>query len=107
MRLQPDLPSLQDLLGAPFRTVALLEMQEGKADRFPDLLVFMEKLGIVGNAADWGRLRKARNDIAHQYHDNQDELRELYEIVAEGGTGLLQVVAELEGYAAQLEEDGQ
>lgn len=93
---------LQDLLAAPFRALAYLEMQEKKAERFPDLLAFMEKLGIVAAAENWETLRKARNDIAHQYYSDPEELRELYQIVVNGSSELLRAVSALETYAAQL-----
>ena len=94
---------LQDLLGAPFRALAYLEMPEAKTEHFPDLLAFMEKMGILEDALDWGRLRKARNDIAHQYYANQEELRELYETVVEGSSWPVRAVASLQSYAEQLE----
>lgn len=69
---------LQDLLIGPFRTVAILELEDQIADRVPDLLNLMEKRGIVDSAGDWATMRELCNAIAHEYWDNEQERNELF-----------------------------
>ncbi len=94
---------LQDTLVGPFRSIALLELEEQKAERIPDLLNLMEKRGIVPAAGDWPAMRRLRNAIAHEYWDNPDELRELFILVVHYSKVLMTTVTNLSHYVARLE----
>lgn len=92
---------LQDLLIGPFRTVAILDLEDQMADRVPDLLNLMEKRGIIESATDWGRMRELRNAIAHEYWDNDQERDELFGQVAVYSQALLRVLERLGAYVRE------
>ena len=54
----------------------ILEKYEGQhvAIPFLDLLNKLEKLGCITSAKEWSHLRKLRNEIAHQYDDEAEEM---------------------------------
>lgn len=91
---------LQDLLIHPFRTVAILEMEEERTERIPDLLNLMEKRGIVPEAEMWRTMRGVRNAIAHEaYEEGDEKLRELLSKAFDLSGALLDIVRKLEHYA--------
>ncbi len=92
---------LQDLLIGPFRTVAILDLEDQMADRVPDLLNLMEKRGIIDSAGDWTKMRELRNAIAHEYWDNEQERDELFGRVAVYSRALLRVLERLGAYVRE------
>ena len=56
---------LQDVLGAAMRHAAFLLAEP--APSFLHVLVFFEKHGVVASTPQWQRIRKMRNDAAHDY----------------------------------------
>jgi len=56
---------LQDVLGAAMRHTAFLLAEP--APSFLHVLVFFEKHGVVVSTQQWLRIRKMRNDAAHDY----------------------------------------
>lgn len=93
---------LQDMLLAPFRAVAHIELEPDKAGRTTDLLNFMEKLGIVGSVADWRELRRLRNAIAHEYWDDEERVRQLLADVERMSGTLFATAEALDRYAHAL-----
>lgn len=66
---------LQDTLGDKvFRLI--IQKYEPSADKLPllDVLNKLEKYGVLENAKEWISLRKLRNDVAHQYEDEPEEM---------------------------------
>jgi hypothetical protein len=96
---------LQDTLIGPFRTIAIIELEDRKAERIPDLLNLMEKRDIVPSASEWPAMRRLRNAIAHEYWDNVEELRELFTLVMNYSKALIDTAANLHPYVERLERE--
>ncbi|MGH8573356.1 MAG: HepT-like ribonuclease domain-containing protein [Gammaproteobacteria bacterium] len=93
---------LQDTLLGPFRLIAILELEERKAERVRDLLNYMEKLGIIDAADEWAEMRRLRNAIAHEYWSNREQLAEMFATVASFSRKLLDTVTRLHQYATRF-----
>lgn len=65
-----------------FRTWERLR-EAASSDTFRDLLLRMEKVGLISGAQTWLELRDVRNRIAHEYLP--DELAKIYAAMAERG----------------------
>ncbi|MGH8563129.1 MAG: HepT-like ribonuclease domain-containing protein [Gammaproteobacteria bacterium] len=96
---------LQDTLLGPFRLIAILELEERKAERVRDLLNYMEKLGIIDAADEWAEMRRLRNAIAHEYWSNREQLAEMFATVASFSRKLLDTVTRLHQYATRFPAD--
>lgn len=67
---------LQDTLGEKiFPSVLTLSEEDVKRKTFIDILNRLEELDII-NKNEWLRLRETRNEIAHEYSFNKEELIE-------------------------------
>ena len=65
---------LQDSLGEKiFPAILILSGEEVKKKTFIDILNRIEELGIV-DKIQWLQLRESRNEIAHEYSSNADEV---------------------------------
>lgn len=93
---------LQDTLLGPFRLIAILELEERKAERVRDLLSYMEKLGIIDSSDEWAEMRRLRNAIAHEYWSNRAQLAEMFASVAGFSRKLLDTVTRLHQYATRF-----
>lgn len=93
---------LQDLLIRPFKTIAVIELEEDKAERIPDLLNLMERRGILPDANIWREMRAVRNLIAHEYGDDMQKLGRLLDQVYGYSADLLSITEKTERYANKL-----
>ncbi|MEA1914591.1 MAG: hypothetical protein U9N30_04660 [Campylobacterota bacterium] len=65
---------LQDILGEKiFKLILDKYSPSNNSLSFIDILNTLEKLDFLTNAQEWQRLRKIRDDIAHQYDDEPEE----------------------------------
>ena len=65
---------LQDTMGEKiFPFILVLSKEDVKKKTFIDILNRLEELEIV-DKAEWLKLREIRNDIAHEYSFNRDEV---------------------------------
>lgn len=65
---------LQDTLGESlFRYILILAEENVKKMTFIDMLIRLEELEIL-NKTEWLELREIRNEIAHEYSYNQEEV---------------------------------
>ena len=65
---------LQDAIGQKlFKVLLLLSEEDIDALTFIDILNKLEKIGIL-NANEWRELRRDRNDLAHNYDDEPEEM---------------------------------
>jgi hypothetical protein len=65
---------LQDTMGEKiFPFILILSKEDVKKKTFIDILNRLEELGVV-DKAEWLKLREIRNDIAHEYSFNRDEV---------------------------------
>ena len=65
---------LQDTMGESlFKSILIMSEEEVKKMTFLDILNRLEELEII-NKNDWLKLREVRNEIAHEYSFNQEEV---------------------------------
>jgi hypothetical protein len=65
---------LQDTMGEKiFPFILILSKEDVKKKTFIDILNRLEELGVL-DKAEWLKLREIRNDIAHEYSFNTDEV---------------------------------
>jgi uncharacterized protein YutE (UPF0331/DUF86 family) len=93
---------LQDLLIRPFKTIAVIELEEDKAERIPDLLNLMERRGILTDANRWREMRAIRNLIAHEYGEDLEKLGRLLDQVFHHSAELLAIATKTGHYANDL-----
>lgn len=87
---------LQDLLGSKvFRSYLEYSGFETSEKSFFDLLKEIEKEGIV-DIDTWDELRKYRNQIAHEYPEEEDEIIESTNLFIEESKKLIKIVKKLE-----------
>ena len=68
---------LQDTLGKRVFRLIVSEYEDSVEEMtFLDILNRLEKIGLLEDVNTWKRLRDARNDIAHQYEDDPQEMAE-------------------------------
>ena len=66
---------LQDTMGDKLFRLVLQRYEETDAPLpFMDILNKLEKYGCISSAKEWAYLRKLRNEIAHQYDDEAEEM---------------------------------
>ena len=66
---------MQDTIGDKLLKAVASEFVENvEKMTFVDILNTLEKVGILDSANDWKKLREVRNNIAHQYDDEADEM---------------------------------
>ncbi len=66
---------LQDTMGDKIFKL-IFQKYEGTSQAIPfiDMLNRLEKLGCITSAKEWMHLRKLRNEVAHQYDDEAEEM---------------------------------
>ena len=68
---------LQDTMGQKLFKNMLLFLGEDISNRpFIDILNIMEKLKLIDSVNDWRELREDRNELAHNYEDEPEEMSE-------------------------------
>jgi hypothetical protein len=85
---------LQDLLGDKLLPAWLKAMQEPPAPVL-DNLNKAEKFGLLPNADQWLALRRLRNQLVHEYLQNEDELFDALQAARAGVPVLSQVAKAL------------
>jgi len=85
----------QDTIGAKLFKAFLLYQGENVDRPFLDILNELEKLHIV-DVEEWFVLREIRNDIAHDYEDNQDQAMHILNNIYQYRGELRQILVEIE-----------
>ena len=68
---------LQDTMGQKlFKTVLLFLREDIEGKPFIDILNLMEKLNLIKSADIWKDLRSNRNELAHNYEDEPEQMSE-------------------------------
>ena len=66
---------LQDAMDQKlFKTILTLLKEDIEGKPFVDILNLMEKLSLLDSANEWRELREDRNDLAHNYEDESEEM---------------------------------
>jgi hypothetical protein len=65
---------LQDTIGRKLFPLLLMVLNEHEeSDSFIDRLHKLEKLNVLKDPSLWDRMRKVRNEIAHEYPENSNK----------------------------------
>lgn len=68
---------LQDAMGQKlFKTILMYLDEDVEGKPFIDILNMMEKFSLINRAHDWKQLRDDRNELAHNYEDEPEEMSE-------------------------------
>ncbi len=68
---------LQDAMGQKlFRIILIFLNEDVEGKPFIDILNMMEKIHLLDSANDWKELRDDRNELAHNYEDEPEEMSE-------------------------------
>ncbi|MGE4456766.1 MAG: hypothetical protein AB7E13_07505 [Arcobacteraceae bacterium] len=82
---------LQDTMGEKiFPSILILSKEDVKKKTFLDILNRLEELEIV-NKNEWLSLREARNEIAHEYSFNTNEVVDSINIIYEKSENLINI----------------
>jgi hypothetical protein len=90
-----ELAFADQIIGAKLFKAFLLYQGENVDRPFLDILNELEKLHIV-DVEEWFVLREIRNDIAHDYEDNQDQARCILNNIYQYRGELRQILVEIE-----------
>ena len=92
---------LQDTMGEKiFKAVLEFGGEDVKRMTFIDRLNRLEELGLLYKD-EWMQLRKLRNEIAHEYSFNQEEVIENINAVFKKSEDLLRIYEEIYGYCKE------
>ncbi len=73
---------LQDTMGDKIFKLILSFYEDSTNEKpFLDILNHLEKLGYIASAKMWINLRKIRNNIAHQYDDEPEEMSQAINVI--------------------------
>jgi uncharacterized protein with HEPN domain len=89
----------QDTIGAKLFKAFMLYQGENVDKPFRDILNNLEKLNIV-DVEEWFILREIRNEIAHDYENNQEQARLILNNIYQHRDTLKQILTELQNSAA-------
>lgn len=93
---------MQDTVGDKlFRLIVEDFVENIDTMTFIDILNRLEKVGIIQSSTEWITLRKARNNIAHQYDDDEDEMAEAINNIFAQRDVLLSIFDNIENYFNQ------
>jgi len=92
---------LQDLLGDKIFRMILEYSGFNVQKKFIELLSELEKEGLL-DLDKWIELRNARNKIAHEYPDEQDNLIEAINFIFEESAYLIDLTQKLEEYFDEI-----
>lgn len=91
----------QDTIGAKLFKAFMLYQGENIDKPFRDILNALEKLNIL-DVEEWFVLREIRNEIAHDYEDNQDKARKIVNSIYQCRSELKAILNELDANVGEL-----
>ena len=90
---------MQDTIGEKlFRLIVEDFVENIDSMTFIDILNRLEKVGVIESSAEWHSLRKARNNIAHQYDDDENEMANAINSIFAQKDVLLLIFSNIEQY---------
>lgn len=82
---------LQDTIGESlFKSILIMAQEEVKKLTFLDILNRLEELEVI-NKNEWLHLREVRNEIAHEYSFNQQEVVDNINLIYKKSTELIAI----------------
>ena len=93
---------MQDTIGEKlFRLVVIDFVENVDTMSFIDILNRLERIGVLNSVNEWNILRKARNNIFHQYDDEPEEMADAINKIFAQKDVLLGIFKNIEQYFAQ------
>ena len=95
---------MQDTIGDKlFKLIVEEFVEDITTMRFVDILNQLEKIGILSSIDDWQILRKDRNNIAHQYDEEAEDMADAINKIFAQKDILLEVFTQIENYFNKVE----
>ncbi|TAN47864.1 MAG: hypothetical protein EPN21_16260 [Methylococcaceae bacterium] len=91
----------QDTIGAKLFKAFMLYQGENVDKPFRDILNALEKLNIL-DVEEWFVLREIRNEIAHDYENNQDKARNIVNSIYQSRDELKSILSDVNAKAGGL-----
>jgi Cthe_2314-like HEPN len=90
---------LQDSIGQKLFKAVLAELGEDVSNKsFLDIFNRLEQLEIISNYEEWNELKNLRNDIAHEYEENENEAAEKLNLLFDKKTQLEKYLIDIVSY---------
>jgi hypothetical protein len=90
---------MQDTIGEKlFRLIVEDFIEQIDSMAFIDILNRLEKIGIIDSVNEWKTLKKVRNNISHQYDDNENDMAEAINNIFAQKDILLSIFNNIEQY---------
>ena len=90
---------LQDAIGQKlFKTILLFLKEDIEGKPFIDILNILEKLNLLDDANVWKQLRDDRNELAHNYEDEPEQMSETINILFNKKETLIQIYGHIKQY---------
>jgi len=90
---------LQDAIGQKlFKTILLFLKEDIEGKPFIDILNILEKLNLLDDANVWKQLRDDRNELAHNYEDEPEQMSETINILFNKKETLIQIYLHIKQY---------
>ncbi len=90
---------LQDAIGEKLFKLLLNRFEDNSETlSFIDILNKLKKIGIISSADEWKVLRQLKNDLAHEYEDDPDEVAGLHNLVFSKKPIIEDIYKKLKGY---------
>jgi len=90
---------LQDMMGEKLFKLTLDELGEYKDNMsLLDILDKLEKLELIKNANDWMLYRKLRNQLTHEYPNNEDDVIDGIKIAIKSYSEIETILYNIESY---------
>jgi len=97
---------MQDTIGDKlFRLVVEDFVEDISKMTFIDILNQLERIGILESVQEWQSLRKARNDISHQYDDEPEEMAEAINRIFAQKDILIEIFNNIKNYYTKQQDD--
>ena len=90
---------LQDAIGKKlFKSILLYLGEEIEDKSFIDILNRLEKLDLLSDSEGWFELRQIRNELAHEYEDDNEEMSQLINKIFDEKARLVSYFKRIEKY---------
>ena len=97
---------MQDTIGEKlFRLIVGDFVEDITKMTFIDILNQLERIGILESIQEWQNLRKARNDISHQYDDEPEEMAEAINRIFAQKDILIEIFSNIKNYYKKQQDD--
>ncbi len=96
---------LQDTVGQKlFKTILLYLSEDIDGKPFVDILNLMEKLYLLESANVWKQLRDDRNELAHNYEDEPEQMSETINKLYEKKDVLIKIYSRIFDYYEKIKD---